>query len=86
MVAWQRKQGPAFVVQYLRAIRIEGAPLPKEVNNVPVQQLLQHMATVIEEEGSAPLAAAVREHRLSIFNALHHHNTLEEIITAIHTS
>ncbi len=86
MVAWQRKQGPAFVAQYLRTIRIEGAQLPKEVNNVPVQQLLQHMATVLEEEGSPPLAAAVREHRLAIFNVLHHHNTLEEIITVIHTS
>lgn len=86
MVAWQRKQGPAFVAQYLKSVRIPGSPLPKEVNNVAVQQLLQQMAAVLEEEGSAPLATAIREHRLSIFNTLHHHNTLEEILEVIHTS
>ena len=85
-VTWQRKQGPAFVAKFLKALRQPGAGLPQEVNGIRVQSLLQAMALVLEEEGSDELALAIREHSLMVFNLFDKHRTLEEILSAIHGS
>ncbi len=83
-VAWQRKQGPAFIAQLIKAMRTSEAVLPAEVNGVHLQSLLQSMALVLEEEGSADLAHNIRQHQLGIFNLFDRHRTFEEIISAIH--
>lgn len=85
-VVWQRKKGPAFIAQCIKALRTPGASLPVEVNGVHIQSLLQSMALVLEEEGSTELAQAIRQHQLRVFNLLDKHRTLEEILSAIHGS
>jgi hypothetical protein len=81
-VTWQRKQGPAFIAQYFKAMRT-GKPLSKEVNGIPVQSLIQSMALVLEEEGSEELAANIRKYRLGVFNALDRYDSLDRFLKAL---
>lgn len=82
-VAWQRKNGPAFMAHCLKSIREPDHIIPKTIKGVDVQSLLQQMSVVLEEEGSVPLATAVRQYRLQIFNAFHQHKNIQGILTAI---
>jgi hypothetical protein len=75
MVAWQRKYGPQFVSKWLQGIQQPDQELPKEINGVTLQSLLQQMTVVLEEEGSLSLKAVIRKHRLAIFNFLNTHHT-----------
>jgi hypothetical protein len=82
-VIWQRKQGPAFVAQFFRSVRTPGNKLPRVVNGIEIQTLLQAMALALEEEGSQELSADVEEFRLHVFNAFEKFDTLESFLASL---
>jgi hypothetical protein len=82
-VAWQRRNGPSFMAHCLKSFRDPDHIIPKTINGVDVQSLLQQMSVVLEEEGSVPLAMAIRKYRLQVFNAFHQHSRMEDIFAAI---
>ncbi len=82
-VVWQRKQGPAFVAALFRSLKEPAYRIPREIEGVTVQALLMSMATVLDEHGSQPLRAAIRQHTLSILNATSSHDTIEMMLAEL---
>lgn len=76
-VTWHRNHGPSFAAALVRSMRVPGYALPDEIEGVSLPTLLVAMATVLELEGSAELAAAVREHRPAVLDFAARYRTLD---------
>lgn len=83
MVTWQRKQGPAFLAAFMKSGQDPEYKIPKEINGVSLGNLLQNMAVVLEEHGSAELSAVLNDYSLPVLNLLRRCDTIEDIMQKI---
>lgn len=59
MVAWQRNNGPRFLMSAMDSGFDEDTPVRKEIDGVTLQRLLLRMADALQQSGSRALAATV---------------------------
>ena len=82
-VAWQRRQGPAFLAALFRSLKEPTYRIPREINEVSVRNLLMGMATVLTEYGSPRLRQAIDQHAMAILEAADEQDTIEGILTQL---
>lgn len=61
-VTWQRNEGPEIAKALWEVVRERDTRLPSEVNGKPVKECLRKIQEILLRYGSAPLAAALRQH------------------------
>ena len=59
MVTWQRFQGPRFLMSTMDSGFDADTPVAKEIDGIPLQQLLLRMADALQEAGSPGLRDAI---------------------------
>lgn len=59
MVAWQRNNGPRFLVSVMDSGFDDDTPVRKEIDGVTLQRLVLRMADALQQAGSRALAATV---------------------------
>lgn len=59
MVAWQRNNGPGFLVSAMDSGFDANTPVRKEIDGVTLQRLVLRMADALQQTGSRALAATV---------------------------
>ncbi len=69
MVAWQRKQGPAFAAAFYRSLKEPHYRIPLLINGVRAETLLWNMAAVLEEHGSERLRQALVQFAPAVMQA-----------------
>lgn len=82
-VAWQRRQGPAFVAALFRSVKESTYRIPREIEGVSVRSLLMGMATVLDEHGSFRLREAISQHVMTILEAADKHDTIEGMLSQL---
>jgi hypothetical protein len=83
MVAWRRRQGPAFTGAFMQAAQHPDDAFPKVIHGVDLQSLLCGMAVALEDNGSPQLAQAVRQYSLMVFNIAEECGTVSQVLTTI---
>jgi hypothetical protein len=61
-VAWHRSKGPAFLAHAVEGVRDPSHVVPREIEGVTRQALLENMARVLNEYGSPALREAIARH------------------------
>ncbi len=69
-VSWHRYQGPAFTAHAIKSAREPDHRIPAAIEGVASANLLLRMSVVLQEEGSAELAAAVAEQTVPLLNLI----------------
>jgi hypothetical protein len=59
MVAWQRNNGPRFLMSAMDSGFDENTPVQKEIDGVTLQRLLLRMADALQQAGSPALKASI---------------------------
>jgi hypothetical protein len=85
-LAWQRKQGPAFLAALLRKAKEPDYQMPAEIEGVSRQNFLMSMATVLEDHGSASLRQTIKQHGLAVITAVAQSSEIDEILRGIETN
>ncbi|MBN2147711.1 MAG: hypothetical protein JW726_10000 [Anaerolineales bacterium] len=70
MVAWQRKQGPAFVAAFARSRREPDFIVPDEISGISLTNCLLSMYVALEENCSEPLRQDIRLYGLEAIQRL----------------
>jgi hypothetical protein len=82
-VAWHRNSGPAFVAALLGGMRDLGQPIPKDVNELPIELAIRRMAAVLRERGSASLAAVANDYLIPVLELVAECGTIAALLAAI---
>lgn len=64
--AWHRYHGPSFVSHYLKTVKDRAYLAPEEIEDIRVENLLLGMASVLQDQGSAPLRHSIWRNYLRI--------------------
>lgn len=83
MVAWQRNNGPRFLMSAMDSGFNENTPVAKEIDGVTLQRLLLRMADALQQTSSRPLAATIARYAAPVMNAANECNSLAEVFDRI---
>ena len=83
MVAWQRNQGPRFLMSTMDSGFNEHTPVPKEIDGVTLQQLLLRMADALQQAGSQGLREAIGRFTVPALNAATECESVAELFLRI---
>jgi hypothetical protein len=82
-VAWQRNNGPRFLMSAMESGFDEHTPLPKEIDGVTLQRLLLRMADALQRTGSAALATTVSRYTALALRAANECESLTDLFSRI---
>jgi Zn-dependent M16 (insulinase) family peptidase len=85
MVAWQRNNGPRFLVSAMDSGFDENTPVQKEIEGVTLQRLLLRMADALQQSGSRELAATIGRFAAPVLNAANECGSLADLFRRIRT-
>jgi hypothetical protein len=83
MVAWQRNNGPRFLMSAMDSGFDATTPVQKEIDGVTLQQLLLRMADALQQVGSRSLAATVASYTRLALRAANECASLAELFARI---
>jgi hypothetical protein len=83
MVAWQRNNGPRFLMSAMDSGFDANTPVQKEIDGVTLQQLVLRMADALQQAGSRPLAGTVASYTGLALNAANECTSLAELFGRI---
>ncbi len=79
-VAWHRYQGPAFTGHFIKSAREPGHRIPPEIADVSPANVVLRMSVVLQEQGSAALAAAVAANTVPLLHLVSGITSVEEML------
>jgi hypothetical protein len=82
-ILWHRSHGPAFVARLLGGMRDLGQPIPREVEGLPIEELIRRMAEAFRERGSPGLVATVNDYLAPVLELLERSRTLDELLARV---
>jgi hypothetical protein len=83
MVAWQRNNGPRFLMSAMDSGFDVNTPVQKEIDGVTLQQLVLRMADALQQAGSRPLAGTVASYTGLALKAANECTSLAELFGRI---
>ena len=83
MVAWQRNNGPRFLVSAMDSGFDENTHVKKEIDGVTLQRLLLRMADALQQSGSQQLAATIARYVTPVMNATNECDSLADLFGRI---
>lgn len=79
-VSWHRYQGPAFTGHFIKSAREPDHRIPAEIEGVSPANVVLRMSAVLQDEGSAALAAAVAANTVPLLHLVSGITTVEELL------
>jgi len=83
MVAWQRNNGPRFLVSVMDSGFDDDTPVRKEIDGVTLQRLVLRMADALQQAGSRALAATVARYTSLALGAANDCDSLADLFGRI---
>lgn len=85
MVAWQRNNGPRFLMSAMDSGFDEHTPVRKEIDGVSLQRLVLRMADALQQTGSRALAGTVSRYTALALAAAAECESLADLFSRIRT-
>jgi len=79
-LAWHRYQGPAFTGHFIKSAREPEHRIPAEIDGISPANVVLRMSAVLQDEGSAALAAAVEANTVPLLHLVSGIATVEEAL------
>ena len=79
-VAWHRSNGPAFLSHLINNARDPEHTVPREIEGVDRETLIQNMARAFLTHGSTELKSAVERHVRDVLNRINQFDNLHELV------
>lgn len=83
MVAWQRNQGPRFLMSAMDSGFDEYTPVEKEIDGVSLQRLMLRMADALQQAGSPALKASVARYAAAAMTAANQCSSLADLFATV---
>lgn len=85
MVAWQRNNGPRFLLSAMDSGFDENTPVHKEIEGVTLQRLLLRMGDALQQTGSRELASTIGRYAAPVLTLANECDSLADVFRRIRT-
>jgi hypothetical protein len=82
-VSWHRYHGPSFTAHVIQSAKEPEHRIPAEIDGVTPVNLLLRMSVVLQEEGSAALAAAVAAQTVPLLNIIDECDSVQAVLERV---
>jgi hypothetical protein len=79
-VVWHRNRGPAFLAKLLAGMRDTNQPIPKQIDDIPIELALRRMSEALQERAMAPLAALAKDRLPAVLELIGASGTIAEFL------